>query len=42
VFYAASSDAELERNVKRMLDSCNRFLDMGPLEFTHMSEYYLG
>jgi hypothetical protein len=42
VFYAAGSDAELERNVKRMLDSCNRFLDMAPLEFTHMSEYWLG
>ena len=42
VFYAAGSDAELQRNVKRMMDSCNRFLDMGPLEFTHMSEYYLG
>ena len=42
VFYAAANDAELQRNVKRMMDSCNRFLDMGPLEFTHMSEYWLG
>lgn len=42
VFYAAASEAELERNLGRMLESCNRFLDMEPLEFTHMSEYWLG
>ena len=42
VFYDASSDEELQRNMKRMIDSCNRFLDMEPLEFTHMSEYTLG
>ena len=42
VFYDASSDEELKANLDRMMTSCNRFLDMGPLEFTHMSEYYLG
>lgn len=42
VFYDASDDAALEANMERMMESCNRFLDMGPLEFTHMSEYWLG
>lgn len=42
VFYAAQSKDELDRNLCRMIESCNRFLDMEPLEFTHMSEYYLG
>jgi hypothetical protein len=42
VFYDANSDEELRRNLERMVKSCNRFLDMGPLELTHMSEYYLG
>jgi hypothetical protein len=42
VFYDAGSDEELKRNMSRMIESCNRFLDMEPLEFTHMSEYPLG
>ncbi len=42
VFYAASSDEQLKANLDRMMTSCNRFLDMAPLEFTHMSEYWLG
>ena len=42
VFYDAASDEELKKNLDRMMASCDRFLDMGPLEFTHMSEYYLG
>ena len=42
VFYDASTDDELRANVGRMVESCNRFLDMEPLEFTHMSEYVLG
>lgn len=41
-FYAARSDEELKRNMERMLESCRRFLDFEPLEYTHMSEYYLG
>jgi len=41
-FYDAASDAELKANLGRMMESCNRFLDMDPLEFTHMSEYWLG
>ena len=42
VFYDAANDAELKANATRMIESCNRFLDLGPLEFTHMSEYVLG
>lgn len=42
VFYDAADDAELERNMKSMMESCNRFLDLEPLEFSHMSEYPLG
>jgi len=42
VFYDAASDEELKKNLGQMMTSCERFLDMGPLEFTHMSEYYLG
>ncbi len=42
VFYDAKSPEEFERNLERMLESCRRFLDFGPLECTPMSEYYLG
>jgi hypothetical protein len=42
VWYDCDSDEELGRRVKRMLDSVNAFLDLGPLESTPMSEYYLG
>ncbi len=42
VFYAARSDDELRARVERMLTSCQRFLDFEPMEYTHMSEYYLG
>jgi len=42
VFYAAKSEEEFRRNLARMIESCNRFLDLEPLECTHMSEYYLG
>jgi hypothetical protein len=42
VFYDAKSDEELQRNTARMMESCRRFLDFEPLEYTHMSEYYLG
>ena len=42
VFYDAKSAEELERNSARMVESCQRFLDFEPLEYTHMSEYYLG
>ena len=42
VFYDAKSEEELKRNSQRMVESCQRFLDFGPLEYTHMSEYYLG
>ena len=42
VFYAAKDDAELKANLDRMMASVTRFLDDGPMEFTHMSEYDLG
>ena len=41
VFYAAEDEATLERNVDRMMKSCQRFLDFAPMECTHMSEYSL-
>lgn len=37
-----TSDADLEANMKRMMDSCNRFLDPEPMEVTYMSEYFMG
>jgi hypothetical protein len=42
VFYDAKSEAEYQTNFKRMMDSCGRFLDHGPIEVTFVSEYYLG
>jgi hypothetical protein len=42
VFYDANNDEELAANMKTMMDSCQRFLDFEPLEFSHMSEYELG
>lgn len=42
VFYDAKNEAEYRSNLKRMMDSCGRFLDHGPIEVTFVSEYYLG
>jgi len=42
VFYDAKSEAEYQANFKRMMDSCARFLDHGPIEVTFVSEYFLG
>lgn len=42
VFYDAKSDEDLRRRMERMMTSCQRFLDFEPMEYTHMSEYYLG
>jgi hypothetical protein len=42
VFYAAKDDADLRARMERMMASCRRFLDFEPMEYTHMSEYYLG
>ena len=42
VFYDAGDDDELKANADRMLESCRRFLDFEPMEWTHMSEYCLG
>ena len=43
VWYAAGdSDETLKRNLARMIDSVQRFLDLGPLESHPMSQYLLG
>jgi hypothetical protein len=43
VFYDnVESDEELLANSTRMIESCNRFLDLEPMEVTYVSEYYLG
>ena len=43
VFYNnVRSEAELDANMKKMMDSCNRFLDPEPMEVTYVSEYFLG
>lgn len=42
VFYDAKSEAEYQKNFKRMMDSCGRFLDHGPIEVTFVSEYHVG
>jgi hypothetical protein len=41
VWYAAASDDELRANLQRMMDSVQRFLDLGPLESHPMSHYAL-
>jgi len=42
VFYDAKNEAEYQANFKRMMESCGRFLDHGPIEVTFVSEYYVG
>jgi len=43
IFYGHSqNDDELKQRITRMIESCNRFLDLEPLESTPTSEYYLG
>jgi hypothetical protein len=42
VFYDAKDDSDLRARMERMMQSCQRFLDFEPMEYTHMSEYYLG
>lgn len=39
VWYAAASDEELRANLQRMMESVQRFLDLGPLESHPMSHY---
>ncbi len=42
-FYdGVETDAELQANAQRMMESCDRFLDPEPMEVTYVSEYYLG
>jgi len=40
VFFSAKTSAELSANLSRMVESCQRFLDLENLEVTFMSEYY--
>ena len=42
VWYEAESDEVCRQRVEAMLASCQRFLDLAPLESTPMSEYFLG
>ncbi len=43
VFYNdVQTDAELQANLKRMMDSCERFLDPDAMEVTYVSEYFMG
>ena len=42
IFYDADGDEMLGAHIKRMVESCNRFLDLEPLESTPTSEYWLG
>jgi len=42
VFYDARDEEELQANFKRMMESCERFLESEPMEVTYVSEYYQG
>ena len=42
IFFDARSKSELGENVKRMVASCRRFLDLERIEVTFTSEYYFG
>jgi hypothetical protein len=42
VFFDARSQGDYDRNVKRMVESCRRFLSFDLLEVTFVSEYYFG
>lgn len=41
-WYDCDSEEEYRRRLQRMMDSVNAFLDLGLLESTPMSEYFLG
>lgn len=42
VWYDCSDEAEYQRRLKRMMESVTAFLDLGEMESTPMSEYWLG
>jgi len=42
VFFDARSQDEHDTNVKRMVESCGRFLSLDSIEVTFVSEYYFG
>jgi len=42
VFYDAKTEEELQRNMQLMMKSCERFLDLEPMEVTYVSEYFMG
>ena len=42
-WYDAAGDADkFQKNLKTMMDSCNRFLDLSVIDSHPMSEYLLG
>ncbi|GAB3287159.1 EthD domain-containing protein [Parahaliea aestuarii] len=41
-FYGAPDDAELQRRVQAMMDSCARFIDFDRIDVLPMSEYVFG
>ncbi|HPG27445.1 MAG: EthD domain-containing protein [Spirochaetaceae bacterium] len=41
-FYDATTEAAYQANFERMMESCARFLDHGPIEVVFVSEYHLG
>ena len=41
VWYDCDNEEEYQKRVKRMVESVTAFLDLGPLESTPMSEYWL-
>jgi hypothetical protein len=42
VFFDSKTRPEYEANLKRMMQSCERFMSLESLEVTFVSEYYLG
>ncbi len=42
VFFDSKTQQECETNLKRMMESCGRFLSFDSLEVTFVSEYYFG
>jgi len=42
VWYDCQDDAEYRRRLQRMMESVSAFLDLGQMESTPMSEYWLG
>ena len=41
-FFDSATQPEYEANLKRMVESCGRFLSLDSLEVTFVSEYWFG